>query len=641
MVCVLGPCVVEATDGSVTADLSQLQRRLLERLAVADRSVVALDVLGDAVWAGHPPRTARAALQNQVARLRERLGADAIVTVGSGYRLGLDTDLQFVREVVAAAESAAATGGHLGAFELAGDGLDRWRGAPLEGLDAWIDAVPVRRWIAELRRSLEDLRLAAAIELARVAWAVPEAHRLVADDQADERRWVLLVRALDGAGRRGEALAAVEQARRHLADQLGLAPGDELRRLADRLLSPAASRAAPVTGRLVARTALVDAIAAQLATGASIVLVGEPGIGKSRLLDTIARRERRSGAVVAAATCPEYAPGAMATLIELAAGLDRVLQPSLPPIVAFRAAVESVGADGGRVVLVVDDIDRAGPSTLAALAEVANSGAATVLASRTSDGAGTDGALPWRVVAVPPLSEEESSEVVALALGEPLGPDDPARRWLFSMAGGNPAMLECLLDDPGAWRLDGPIAGDRSPTVAAREYVRRQIRHVTGAGRVALDGAAVLGSPCSAALLAGLSSAEGITGALAAGVLVDARPSGGEPLIAFRHGAMERTVLDDLPPGRRSDLHYHAAALLRAAAARRPWWPGTRSRQRISLRSMRPCPRLPRHVTPEAAERIPTRWTGVSRRSITQGAVATQACGRWWRRPSSWPTRCG
>ena len=66
--------------------------------------------------------------------------------------------------------------------------------------------------------------------------AIPELRRLLADQPLKEELWLLLLRALDGAGRRTQALAAYDQARAVLSDQLGVDPGPELRDLFRRLL---------------------------------------------------------------------------------------------------------------------------------------------------------------------------------------------------------------------------------------------------------------------------------------------------------------------------------------------------------------------------------------------------------------------
>ena len=58
-----------------------------------------------------------------------------------------------------------------------------------------------------------------------------------------ERRWVLLMRALQRCGRRGEALDVFHRARQVLVDELGIEPGAELQALQRTILAHAPSPA--------------------------------------------------------------------------------------------------------------------------------------------------------------------------------------------------------------------------------------------------------------------------------------------------------------------------------------------------------------------------------------------------------------
>jgi tetratricopeptide (TPR) repeat protein len=66
---------------------------------------------------------------------------------------------------------------------------------------------------------------------------------LVTEHPLRERLWVLLMRALDEAGRRAEALETYAQAREVIADELGVDPGSELQQLYAELLAADASSA--------------------------------------------------------------------------------------------------------------------------------------------------------------------------------------------------------------------------------------------------------------------------------------------------------------------------------------------------------------------------------------------------------------
>ena len=64
-------------------------------LAVRRPAAVAVDSLIDALWSDVAPVSARKTVQNNILRVRRKLGATTVETVGDGYRLGavVDTDL--------------------------------------------------------------------------------------------------------------------------------------------------------------------------------------------------------------------------------------------------------------------------------------------------------------------------------------------------------------------------------------------------------------------------------------------------------------------------------------------------------------------------------------------------------------------
>ncbi len=64
-----------------------------------------------------------------------------------------------------------------------------------------------------------------------------ELRRLISEHSIREGLWVLLLEALDLAGRRAEAIAAFGEARSAISDELGVDPGPELRRIYQRLLA--------------------------------------------------------------------------------------------------------------------------------------------------------------------------------------------------------------------------------------------------------------------------------------------------------------------------------------------------------------------------------------------------------------------
>lgn len=580
-VCVLGPCVVHVAEADEPFEPSLIQRRILARLAVAQGGVVLADELIDVVWVTDPPRTATAALQNQIARVRDRLGAASIDTVTAGYRLMLPTDIDLVRSALNEADTALRDGRDVDADDIAARGLQLWRGRALPELDHWRDGVSIRHWLSETHRALENMRLDAAIASGRLGWAVPEAERLVALQPDDEHRWGRLVAALARSGRRGDALATLERARRHLAENLGLDLGDDLRALHRSLLSPADGAERATSLPLVGRESLIDGIENSLSQQGMTIVIGEPGIGRTRVIDALTRRLRRDGTMVAAVRCSAYPGSATATIADLADGLGRALDPADPPVFALRTAVRGAASQHGRVVLLVDDIHLAGPSTIDALTAVVTDPGVSVVVSSVADHPVVD-ALRGNVVAIPPLETHEVHTLVAAALGRPVHEDEPTIAWYAAMTGGNPAMLECLVESA----LGSAVAREPITSDAARDMVRRRLSRLSPAGREAVEVAAVLGSTCTIDLLEELTGGKGIDEAVSAGILAHSVPStedrsgsegdaasggdaadhGGasESSLVFRHGALERIVLGDLPPGRRSDLHYHAALWLHA-----------------------------------------------------------------------------
>ena len=58
-----------------------------------------------------------------------------------------------------------------------------------------------------------------------------------------------------------------------------------------------------------------------------------------------------------------------------------------------------------------------------------------------------------------------------------------------------------------------------------------------------------------------------VEGGIAASLLKEFVDERGQQWIAFRHGAVRRTLYDDLPPGRRTEVHHRAAEVLEALGA--------------------------------------------------------------------------
>jgi DNA-binding SARP family transcriptional activator len=196
--------------------------------------VVSRDRLIDQIWDGAPPDTASTALNVYVSQLRKAFGRDTIVTQPPGYVLKVDADsidlarFEWLTEKARGQEPAVAA-------QTLRDALALWRGAPLADLDTSLARVE-RAQIEELGAAAIEERVEADLALGRHHNLVPELERLVRDEPLRERRQAQLMLALYRSGRQAEALDVYRATRRRLMDELGLDPGEELRRLEKAIL---------------------------------------------------------------------------------------------------------------------------------------------------------------------------------------------------------------------------------------------------------------------------------------------------------------------------------------------------------------------------------------------------------------------
>ena len=145
--------------------------------------------------------------------------------------------------------------------------------------------------LEELRLAAVEGRIEADIALGRHARVIGELERLVAEFPVRERLWRLLVLALYRDELQADALAAYRRARAMLAAELGLEPGEELRRLEQAVLRQEVPEArlpsrhnlpAPLTS-FVGREADLARLERLLGRARLITLTGPGGAGKTRL----------------------------------------------------------------------------------------------------------------------------------------------------------------------------------------------------------------------------------------------------------------------------------------------------------------------------------------------------------------------
>jgi DNA-binding SARP family transcriptional activator len=274
----LGP--LEVLDAGLRVELGGIkQRSLLAVLALHANEIVSVDRLIDELWGAAPPRTAAKSIQVYVSRFRKQLGEDRFITRPPGYALRADAselDVARFEELVTAAQHADAPT----AARLLRTALELWRGPALADLAFEPFAQSEVARLEELRWAAVEQRIDADLAAGRHAALLPELQALAGRHPMREPLHAQLMLALYRSGRQAEALEAYRRARHVLMEELGLEPGDELKRLERAILrqdpaldlaeAPAAAPGAPAPQRtlLVAPSGLgaLDALLAAATT---------------------------------------------------------------------------------------------------------------------------------------------------------------------------------------------------------------------------------------------------------------------------------------------------------------------------------------------------------------------------------------
>jgi class 3 adenylate cyclase len=393
-------------------------------------------------------------------------------------------------------------------------------------------------------------------------------------------------------------------------------------------LAPAASAGGAFVGRDAELAQLDTALDAALGGQGRLVLVaGEPGIGKTRLLQEFAAAARRQGALVLFGRClegawvPPYHPfveaitghaaqaGASTLRADLgpAAGPLAQLVPELRELLPDVPTAERLQPDEerlrlldavarslagltahGPVVLVLDDLHWADPSTLMTLRHIARvlvGHRLLLVGSYRSDEAG-----PELLEALGALRAE--AEVTAVHLHSL--PADSLRRMLGDLAAapvsaaladaiqrdtrGNPFFArEVILhlqetqamqpDAEGALQADLPLAA--VPQGLRDVLARRRARLPQDANRF-LDTAAAFDGPFPFAIVAEVAALDDDAALAALDEVLDAGLIEADVTperYQFGHALIRHAVYADLNPSRRLRLHRKLAHALEAAQA--------------------------------------------------------------------------
>jgi predicted ATPase/DNA-binding SARP family transcriptional activator len=239
---ILGPLELSVDDRVLPLG-SPKQRALLALLLVHANETVSRDRLIAELWAEAPPASVESAFHVYLSRLRRLLESagigDLLARESHGYRLRVEPgqlDVSHFDKLVDEGSEALASGNPELAADRFREALTLWRGPALADLQFERFAVTASARLEEKRVSALEQRLEADLALGRHRQLIAELESLVAEHPYRERLRAQLMLVLYRSGRQADALRAYQEARRTLADELGLEPGAELRELQRRIL---------------------------------------------------------------------------------------------------------------------------------------------------------------------------------------------------------------------------------------------------------------------------------------------------------------------------------------------------------------------------------------------------------------------
>ncbi|WP_170201413.1 AfsR/SARP family transcriptional regulator [Actinocorallia herbida] len=601
---VLGPLEVVGDDGGPCRVGPLKVRALLCLLVLAEGRPVGSGALIDGLWGEEPPAEAQASLHSYVSNLRRSLEPGRTARAQSrlvfgpvGYTLAVDpgqVDAARFLRLVGRAEQAERPAE---AERLADEALALWRGEPYQDLGDGHHAAAVRVRLTEAWERARELRVDAVVRQDRHDEVLGELKALTYEHPLRERLWALRALALYRSGRQGEALEALRTARRVLAEELGVDPGDRLRALERDILGQSPSllparppapepRLAGIAGRRTELAAL-DGLLRSAAAGTPgfALITGEPGIGKTRLTEELAGRARARGFTVAVGRCAatEGAPAfwpwvtVLERLADTSPPLPADVRANLPGVGSatgtdpegarfrtYEAAAKALAAGPGPVLVVLDDLhwaDRSSLRLLEYLAQNVRDGRLAVVGT-ARDHPVPEGALAEACEALarrgavrchlPGLSEDDLAEL------SPAGTDVRALR---HRTNGNPFFVTELLR-----YLEAGSSGGRALPLGVRDVVLGRVSRLPAPSAELLRTAAVAGREFDAAIVAeaaglGLDAAlDGLEPALAAGLVAEGRPG----RFLFVHALVQEALTEVVPVLRRARLHAAVASAIEA-----------------------------------------------------------------------------
>jgi DNA-binding SARP family transcriptional activator len=628
----LGPPRVEWEGHALPLSRRQV-RALLYRLA-AEGHPLPREQLCYLFWPDVPEATARRNLTGLLAHIRRTLPVPEILVTQDDH-VGLDPDSTWVD--VAAFRQKAAAQVALGASASLQEAAGLYQGPFLDGFslpknpefESWITLERRRyeRLYLEVLAALIDRKAASGEYDAAIAYG----RRYLTTDGLAEEIHRRLIEIYVTTGDRGRALRQFERCTEILDRELGVAPlpetvaayrtalnGKSATAVVEPVVKPAwtplPATDVPLVGRDHEMHELEEAFARAGAGRGSVVLIsGEPGIGKSRLMQEFAGRARSHAFVLAGASSQDthtipYHPIAEALRPALKAQLPwlqapacsmaeaarlipdlRLLRLDLPPPVTvgpdeartgrFEALCQltlALAAGPQPAILCLDDLQWADDTTLDWLTHLGRrlwNSRLLVVGTYSSEEPATVADLRHGLARLGILSELrlarlEDAAVLEIArhVGDEALSDQARAHDLSEMTGGNPFLLlqilwtlhesSCTLED---------VAGfaDACFPDTIHDAVEARVDHLSSQARQVLEACAVLGGHFTFELVhvtAGrrqMETMDGLDELVARQLLTEEAEE-----YRFRHEVVRGAVYGTLGNSRRRLLHRRAAEVL-------------------------------------------------------------------------------
>lgn len=591
-------------------------RSLLARLALPPLLPHSREALGDLLWSDAPLERVRPNFSNTLYQLQHTLSPTWLVADNQTVALrrdGLWVDADQFHQWCLTPEHhpdylhrlRAAAALYTG--DLLPDLYDDWVLGPQVALrEQYLNTLIKLGLALEARQSFRD--------------AQQTYEKAVREDPLREEAYWGVMRALARQGRFAEALQTYQQLVAHLESELGVPPSHQSQQLADRIqqeltLATAAPRAAaaerprlPFVGRLVERQTVLSMLTqATEGRGGLVLLLGEAGIGKTRLLLELAEAAAWRGWQVAWGKGQEFTlPSAYAPLTaalhealplprlqqlvhilpppwlhwleRLVPGVREVITPTQPAPEANQTRLAQAIIQVWRGLqtiaphlFILDDVQWASPALWPLLAQLqpylAELAVVIVLSGRTTELEGQPEAWSlwqtWQAAGAPllrlaGLSRGEMEQIAAAYRNTRLSSTQLEQ--LNRASGGNPLLALSLLESE-AWD-ESAVA---PPSLL--DLIRRRLIHLSPQALQALQAAAVLGSEFVYPIWADVLRAVGIPAAALPALAGELERERlillHERAYLFAHDLLRAAVYEAMPGPERQQWHSHALRVLR------------------------------------------------------------------------------